>query len=99
MGWADHYIKILSDGGTAIFRPRGNSMTPRIKSGDLVRVEPITDVYEIRKNDIVLCRVNGRQYLHLVLASDEKKGFQIGNMRGNINGWTHQVYGKFVQKE
>ena len=35
--------------------------------------------------DVVLCKVNGRHYLHLVKAIQGKR-FQIGNNRGRING-------------
>src|SRR5262245_54907543 len=48
----------------------------------------------------VLCKVNGRQYLHLVKAIDGNR-FQIGNNRGRINGWisAHGIYGKCVRIE
>jgi hypothetical protein len=36
MGWANHYIEELKAGKTIQFRPRGNSMTGRISSGDLL---------------------------------------------------------------
>ena len=39
--------------------------------------------------DIVLCRVRGAEYLHLIKAiQDTEDRFQIGNNRGGINGWT-----------
>jgi hypothetical protein len=34
--------------------------------------------------DIVLCRVGGRQYLHLILAIQGER-FQIGNNRGGVS--------------
>jgi hypothetical protein len=39
----------------------------------------------IGTDDIVLCRVSGNQYLHLVKAIQGER-FQIGNKRGGING-------------
>jgi phage repressor protein C with HTH and peptisase S24 domain len=85
MGWATNYIAKLKEGETVTFRPRGNSMSGKINSGDLCMVSPITG--EIKNGDIVLCKVNGNEYLHLVKA---KRGdhYQIGNNKGHINGWT-----------
>jgi hypothetical protein len=41
MGWASHYIEKLRNGETVKFRPRGNSMQPKIESGQLCTVEPL----------------------------------------------------------
>ena len=43
MGWATHYIAKLKEGEIVQFRPKGNSMTGRVNSGDLCTVEPIKD--------------------------------------------------------
>lgn len=40
----------------------------------------------MEKGDIVLCKVNGSEYLHLIKAIQGQR-FQIGNNRGRINGW------------
>jgi hypothetical protein len=50
--------------------------------------------------DIVLCKVNGNQYLHLVKAIQGAR-FQIGNNRGRINGWitAASIYGKCTKVE
>lgn len=88
MSWATHYIAKLQQGETVQFRPRGNSMTGKINSGQLITVQPILD-QTIRVGDIVLCKVNGTQYLHLVKAIQGER-FQIGNNRGRINGWTNR---------
>ncbi len=92
MGWATHYIEKLKDGETVSFRPRGNSMIPKIHSGDLCTVRPLDGPPE--KGDIVLCRVNGNQYLHLVSATRGDQ-FQISNNKGRINGWisSNQIFG------
>lgn len=86
MGWATNHIKKLQAGDTIQFKPRGNSMKDKINSGNLVTVEPIGD-QKLKKGDIVLCKVRGREYLHLVKAIRGKQ-YQIGNNRGHINGWT-----------
>jgi hypothetical protein len=72
-------------GETVQFRPRGNSMSGKVESGQLVTVAPLLDRIP-QVGDIVLCRVNGAQYLHLVKAVSGER-FQIGNNRGRINGW------------
>jgi phage repressor protein C with HTH and peptisase S24 domain len=94
MGWATVYIIQLQQGKTVSFRPRGNSMSGKIESGQLCTVEPV-EPQSIEKGDIVLCKVNGREYLHLVKAIQGGR-FQIGNNRGRINGWIspNAIYGK-----
>jgi hypothetical protein len=97
MGWADGHISRLATGETVSFRPRGNSMAGKIESGQLCTVEPVGDQV-IRVGDIVLCRVKGNQYLHLVKAIQGER-FQIGNNRGGINGWItrRQIFGRLVR--
>jgi hypothetical protein len=80
MGWATKYIERLSKGETIQFRPRGNSMSGKIDSGQLVTVKPLAD-HAIEIGSIVLCKVNGAQYLHIVKAVSSDR-FQIGNNRG-----------------
>lgn len=99
MGWATQYIAQLQEGKTVQFRPRGNSMEGKISSGQLCTVEPV-DAETLEVGDIVLCKVNGQQYLHLVKAIQGTR-FQIGNNRGRINGWisANGIYGKCVRVE
>ena len=100
MGWATQYIAMLQEGETVQFRPRGNSMVGKIESGQLCTVEPIEDPSVLAVGDIVLCKVNGRQYIHLIKAIQGKR-FQIGNNRGRINGWisANSVFGKCIRVE
>jgi hypothetical protein len=99
MGWATPYIDKLRRGETVQFRPRGNSMTGKVNSGQLCTVVP-ANAEELTAGDIVLCKVNGSQYLHLVKAIQGTR-FQIGNNRGRINGWitANGIYGKCVRAE
>ena len=99
MGWAAHYIEQLRAGTVVRFRPRGNSMKGRIESGQLCTVVPV-DPSAIAVDDIVLCRVHGNEYLHLVKAISGPR-FQIGNNRGRINGWVgrNAIFGKCVSIE
>ena len=96
MGWAAGHIEKLRAGETVSFRPRGHSMTGKIESGRLCTVVPV-DPATLRVGDIVLCKVNGSEYLHLVKAIQGGR-FQIGNNRGRINGWVSAsaIYGKCV---
>jgi len=99
MGWATAYIGQLQKGETISFRPRGGSMVGRIESGQLCTVAPV-DVATLVPGDIVLCRVYGSEYLHLVKAVEGDR-FQIGNNRGGTNGWVgaNSIFGKCIRVE
>ena len=99
MGWASHHIEKLGRGATVCFRPRGNSMTGKIESRQLCTVEP-TDPSILKVGEIVLCRVKGREYLHLIKAIQGAR-FQIGNNRGHINGWitANSIFGVCTRVE
>jgi hypothetical protein len=78
----------VAAGSAVEFRPRGSSMVPLIRSRQLVRVDPV-DPARIEAGDIVLARVAGTVYLHVVSAVDHGAGrVQISNNRGRVNGWT-----------
>lgn len=94
MGWATRHIEELAHGRSVSFRPRGNSMTPLIESGQMCIVAPVT-IQEPTVGDIVLCRVNGADYLHLVKAIQGDR-VQIGNNKGHVNRWTRRVFGKLL---
>jgi hypothetical protein len=72
-------------------------MTGRIESCQLctaVRIHPA--MFEV--GDIVLCKVAGNEYLHIVKAIQDGC-YQIGNNRGFINGWigSNSIYGKYIE--
>ena len=99
MGWATKYIEKLKSNEEVSFRPRGGSMKGKIESGQLCTVAPVKEE-DIKKGDIVLCKVNGNEYLHLI-KSVQGKRYQIGNNLGRINGWItlNCIYGKLVKVE
>jgi hypothetical protein len=99
MGWAAGYIAKLRSGQSVSFRPRGQSMKGRIESGQLCTVIPI-EPSALQVGDIVLCKVHGNEYLHLIKAIQEGR-YQIGNNRGLINGWIgpNGIYGKCIRIE
>lgn len=75
--------------GPVTFKTKGGSMTPKIRSGETVTVAPIAD-HDVARGDIVIARVGGRLYLHLVTAT-EKDRVQISNNHGHVNGWTSRA--------
>lgn len=97
-GWADRHIEALGRGETVSFRPRGNSMMPRIKSGQLCTVSPCP-IADLGVGDVVLCRVKGRDLLHLVKAIGHGGLVLIGNNKGHTNGWTSKVFGRLSLPE
>jgi hypothetical protein len=95
MGLLDAVAAKVAAGATVEFRPTGSSMVPLVRSRQLVTVAPV-DPRKVETGDIVLARVAGTVYLHLVSATDPAKGrVQISNNRGRVNGWTThaRVYG------
>ncbi|MER7585560.1 S26 family signal peptidase [Kitasatospora sp. NPDC097691] len=88
MGVLDAVAARVAGGVTVEFRPSGSSMVPLIRSRQPVRVTPV-DPAKLEVGDIVLARVAGTVYLHLVSAVDPaRKRVQISNNRGRVNGWT-----------
>ena len=76
----------------------GNSMTPILKSGQAVICIPVTDDTELNKHDIVLCKVKGHHYLHMIHAI-KNNTYLIGNNHGHMNGTISRncIYGKVVE--
>ena len=93
MSWAKFAIEKLKKGETVQIRPRGHSMKGKVNDGSLVTVAPCKPE-ELSIGDIVLVRVKGNDYLHLIKAVNQGR-FLIGNNRGGINGWVGHncIYG------
>src|SRR6185369_5029948 len=100
MGWASFAIEKLQKGETVQIQPSGHSMTGKVNHKDLVTLAPC-DPDALDVSDIVLVRVKGNVFLHLVKAIDNKKRFLIGNNRGKVNGWVGRdaIYGKAIKVE
>ncbi|WP_238011828.1 hypothetical protein KZZ52_13395 [Dactylosporangium sp. AC04546] len=86
MGMLELMAARVAGGATVEFRPTGSSMVPLIRSRQLVTVAPV-DPARVEVGDIVLARVAGTTYLHLVSAVAAGR-IQISNNRGRVNGWT-----------
>jgi hypothetical protein len=99
VGWATHATAKLLNGETVVVQPRGHSMTGRVNHRDLVTVAPYGED-EPAVDDIVLVKVKGREYLHLVKARQGDR-YLIGNNRGGTNGWVrrHAIFARAVKIE
>ncbi len=97
MGWTTYAMERLLKGQKVTIRPHGHSMTGKVNSGDEVNLEPCPEI-DLRPGDVVLVRVKGTIFLHLIKAIDGDRVL-IGNNRGKLNGWTHRskVYGLAVE--
>jgi len=89
----------LKNGETCIVTGYGNSMTPKLKNGESVIMEPVTENTILEKNDIVLCKVNGHYYCHLISAI-KNNSYQISNNHKRVNGWISKdnIFGKMISK-
>ncbi len=94
MNWAHNAIEKLKLGQDAELTPRGSSMKGKVDDGSKVIVTPPKD---LEVGDVVLVKVHGNVYLHLIKAMQGER-YQIGNNRGGINGWVNinAIYGVAV---
>ena len=91
MSWPN-IVEKLRRGETVTMKPQGNSMTPRIQSGQRVTIIP-AGLEDVEVGDVVLSKVKGKYWLHLVSARKDGR-VQISNAHGHVNGWTKQIFGK-----
>jgi phage repressor protein C with HTH and peptisase S24 domain len=96
MMWAQ-LVQELKEGKQVQCRPKGNSMQPKIYSGQLITIDPNTS--NLQQGDIVFCKVGGNFYVHLISAVGQDGRYQISNNSGHVNGWTKAIYGKVVRVE
>jgi hypothetical protein len=92
-------LKTLLEKGEVTWKPHGNSMTPKVESGDevVVRKFPAT---ALRVGDVVYAKIKGNYYLHLLSAIDVTRNrYQISNNHGYVNGWAsaENVYGLCIK--
>jgi hypothetical protein len=99
MSWAKYAKEALARGETVQVRPRGHSMKGKVNDGALVTLEPC-DPDSVAVGEVVLVRVHGTDYLHLIKAIDRGR-FLIGNNRGGTNGWVGRsaLFGRAVKIE
>lgn len=90
------YERLKSDlllAGKASMKLRGSSMEPRVHNGDIGTFKK-QETYEI--DDIVFCKVGGSYRVHKITAKNLRRGYQISNQKGFVNGWTRHIYGKLI---
>ena len=89
----------LKAGETCIVVGYGNSMTPKLMSGEAVIMEPVTEETVLYKNDIVLVKVKGHYYCHLISAI-RNNSYQISNNHKHVNGWVSKknIFGRMTSK-
>ena len=77
--------------------PQPSEPTTVVPVGEVVTLRPLEPDEVLKKGDIVLARVNGKLYLHLVRAVSQDEVL-IANNRGRVNGWTSRanVYGRRI---
>jgi hypothetical protein len=76
MGMLDAATQRVAAGATVELRPSGSSMVPLIRSRQRVIVVPV-DPAKVEVGDIVLARVAGAVYLHLVVAPVNSSGVAV----------------------
>eukprot|EP00927_Polykrikos_kofoidii_P042655 TRINITY_DN36696_c0_g1_i1.p1 TRINITY_DN36696_c0_g1~~TRINITY_DN36696_c0_g1_i1.p1 ORF type:complete len:362 (-),score=52.85 TRINITY_DN36696_c0_g1_i1:105-1133(-) len=89
----------LQAGETVCFRGGGNSLHPRIKSGECCRYEPVFKHEDIKEKDVVFCQIKGRYWGHIVKKKDARQNeYTISNIHGWENGTCRleNIYGKVV---
>lgn len=97
---AQFHIEKLQAGQQTQFRPKGQSMTGKIDSGQLVTFEPVSNIKTLKVGDIVMCKVKGRLIdAHLVTKKRADGAVMISNNHGHDNGWTKTVYGRVIKIE
>ena len=74
-------------------------MKGKVNDGDTVTLQP-ADPEKLSVGDIVLVRVKGHDYLHLIKAISKGR-YLIGNNRGGVNGWVGHncIYGIAITVE
>jgi hypothetical protein len=89
----------LAAGESCVIVGVGNSMTPVLKSGQPVIMEPVTANTVLEKGDIVLAKVHGCYYCHKISAVRPGDRYQISNNHGHVNGWVARkaVFGKVTK--
>ena len=89
----------LKEGKNIILVGYGQSMTPKLKSGQAVLMTPVKENTILEKGDIVFCKVKGHYYCHLISAVNNGT-YQISNNHGHVNGWIsrNNIFGKMLKK-
>ena len=89
----------------------GNSLWPRVQSGDCCSYEPVISESDLTVEDTVFCELQpaSRFYAHKILRietepaesaqAEPKRRYIIGDESGHANGWCHinHIYGILIE--
>ena len=98
--------EMLQSGRSVQFRSSGDSLKPKVLSGDVTMWEPVTDYSLLQINDIVFCspQHKGYSYGHAIHSIEERLGktyWWIANLKKTptINGWCgkEHIYGQLYE--
>ena len=97
----DAYKARLQAGETVQFRGGGNSLRPRIKSGECCVYQPVRTHEDVNEGNIVFCQIGEKYWGHMVKEKTYVGGdyvYTISNLKGYVNGTTDlaHIYGKVI---
>jgi hypothetical protein len=97
------YQHRLQNGEVVQFRGGGNSLAPRIRSGECCKYAPVKTHEDVKQKDIVFCTIKGRYWTHLVkkktfVGGTDEFLYTISNIKGFENGTIPfaNIYGKCI---
>ena len=75
------------------WRSGGNSLAPRIMSGECCKYQPVSKHADVKEKDIVFCQIKGRYWGHMVkkktfVGGEKEYVYTISNINGHKNGAT-----------
>ena len=90
-------LESLVKGETVCRYEGGMSMHPILRHQEYAKLIPIKSVDTVKIGDAVFCKLGDTYMTHMVTAIsncgfDGEKWFQIGSTRGDIYGWTKEIY-------
>lgn len=72
-------------------------MLPLLRSGQGYWLAPAT-WEECEVDDIVYCKCRGKYITNIIKQKHQVKGCLVGDNKGDIIGWTMNIYGKVIKK-
>lgn len=92
----EEMVKYLQNGFGFAHWEGGDSMSPLLKDGEYVIIEPIKSISEVKQGDIVFCRLHDSDswMTHMVWIKNEATNeCLIGSTSGSLYGWTNDILG------
>ena len=97
----DDFKARLLEGETVQFRSGGNSLRPKIMSGECCVYQPVRTHEDVNEGDIVFCQIGEKYWGHMVKQKTYVGGdyvYTISNLKGHENGTTDlaHIYGRVI---